>query len=190
MEHIAKPSTKLLLIIGIVVIILACLFRIFVLNKLATSKTITSSTLSKAIDIDELSTAEYKYRGIADVYTNESEPKISYKVCYNAIIKASIHMKDVQFDVDQTDRMVLASLPEIKISANIIDQEQMLVLPSNAKAEINDMLKYSESDAENEAMTSIELISTARDNAKSIIEGLLYSILHPNGYSLKWTNSI
>ena len=68
-----KQSSKLILSLGVIAIMLASLFRLTILNKQNTIKINTSSVLIDAINIADLSTAEFKYRGIAEVYTDEKK---------------------------------------------------------------------------------------------------------------------
>ncbi len=181
-----KKLFKFILMIGLAVVFVAGLFRFVLLNSSKNVNIITSSTLTKAIDIADLSTAEFKYRGIADVYSDESRTNIRCRICYNAVVKAGISMKDVKFDVDAENKIVTATLPDISIKVNIIDEQSMAVLPSNTDVSITDMLKYSKEDAEKEATESGELKIVARENLESTIKALLLPILKPQGYMLEF----
>ena len=174
------------LCIGIIAVALAGLVRFGLLNRAGSVKIDTSSLLTDAIDIAELSTAEFRYRGIADIYSDENRTQLRCRVCYNAIVKAGIDMKKVAFNVDQENKVVTAALPDIDIKVTIIDEQSMALLPSNADVGIDSMLRFSKEDAENEARESSELISTAQENLKTTIEGLLFPILKAQGYSLTW----
>ena len=186
MSNTKRPS-KLILCIGIIAIILACLLRFSPLNKTRSVKTDISSTLTEAISISELSTAEFRYRGIAEVYTNEEKTKIKCRICYNAIVKAGIDMEDVKIiDVDTNEKTITLSLPTIGLKVTIIDEESMAILPSDANIRVDTMLKCCKEDAENEAKQSLELMNTARENLKAIVEGLSYPILKPQGYTINW----
>lgn len=182
----SKQPFKLMLCVGVIIIIAAVLFRVAVLDRPSTVKIDSASTLLDAINISELSAAEFKYRGIADVYTNEQRTKVRCRICYSAIVKAGIDMQKVVFDVDNENKIVTAALPKIDLKVTIIDEQSISVLPSNAAVGLDEMLKYSKEDAENEARESSELIATARENIQATIEGLLFPILKSEGYSLKW----
>ena len=156
------------------------MFRFGPLNKTRSVKTSISSTLTEAINIAELSTAEFQYRGIAEEYTNEKKTKVRCRICYSAIVKAGIDMKDVKIiDVDTGENTVTLSLPAIDLKVILVDEETMATLPSNADIGIDTMLKCCKEDAENEARQSTELMDTARENLKAIIEGLAFPILKP-----------
>lgn len=181
-----KKVFKLVRFVGIAVVLAACLIRFVLLNSSSNINIITSSTLTKAIDIADLSTAEFKYRGIADVYTDESQSNVRCRICYNAVVKAGINMKDVKFDVNEEAKVVTAILPEIGIKVNVIDEQSMAVLPSNADIQVAEMLKYSKEDAEKEATASGELKAVARENLESTIKALVLPILKPQGFSLEF----
>ena len=181
-----KQSSKLILSLGVIAIMLASLFRLTILNKQNTIKINTSSVLIDAINIADLSTAEFKYRGIAEVYTDEKKTKVHCRICYNSIVKAGIDMEKVKFDVDTDNKTIKPILPAIDIKVTIVDEKTMAVLPSNAEVGLDVMLKYSREDAEREAGESAELMATARENLETTIEGLLFPILKPQGYKVIW----
>jgi len=147
---------------------------------------ITSAVLADAVDIAELSTAEFRYRGIADVYKDEEKTDILCHICYSAVVKAGIDMSKVSFDVNYDEKTVAAHLPEIMITTNVVDENSMLVMPDNAKVDLAEMLTWCEQDAEAEALATGELMDAAEENLRTSIEGLLYPILEPKGYGLVW----
>ena len=179
-----KRLFRVVLIVGFAAVIAAALFRFGPLKSFFSARALTSSTLTKAIDISDLSTAEFKYRGIAEVYHNEKRTSVRCRICYSAAVKAGIDMKKVAFEIDQDAKTVTAALPEIEIKVNLIDENSMSVLPSDADVSIPEMLKYGKEDAEREAMESGELKKAARENLESVIRGLLLPILRPKGYTL------
>lgn len=182
----AKRLFGIVLGIGIIVIALACWFRFGPLYASTPVKIDTSSMLTEAIDIAELSTAEFKYRGIADVFADEQETRILCRVCYSATVKAGIDLKNVQFEINESEKTVTATLPEISLKVSIIDEQSMALLPSDADVGIDSLLKYSKADAEREASESEELMTTAKDNLKATIEGLIYPVLKSQGFLLIW----
>ncbi len=147
---------------------------------------ITSSTLMEAIDISEVSTAQYTYNGIAEIYEDEDEKNVECYIKYNAKVKAGIEMKDVSFEIDEKNKTVTPILPEIQINSNTVDDKSLSFIPEDNDIELKDALIACEKDAMNESQKSTELIDSARENLKSIIEALIDPILKPNGYSIKW----
>ena len=62
------------------------------------ASTLTTSKMTKAININELSTSEFVYNGIAQVLDNTGD-KTKYSVLYNATVKMGIRMDWVVFDL-------------------------------------------------------------------------------------------
>lgn len=147
---------------------------------------ITSAMLMDAIDISELSSAQYTYNGIAEMYKDEKKEKIKCYIKYNAKVKAGIDMKKVDFVYDHKNKTITPILPEIQITSNTVDEKCISFIPDNAKVEIKDALVACEEDAICESEKSAELINSARENFKSIIEGLLDPVLKPTGYRIIW----
>lgn len=171
---------------GILAVLITGLLRFGLLNQAGNVKIDAFSSLTDVIDIAELSAAEFRYRGIADIYSDDNRTQLRCRVCYNAVVKAGIDMKKVTFDVDTENKIVTATLPDVDIKVTIIDEQSMALLPSDADPGIDSMLKFSKEDAETEARGSSELISVAEENLKATIEGLLFPILKAQDYSLVW----
>lgn len=156
----------------------------------------TSAALEKAIAIDNLSTAEFVYNGIAEHYREEGEERnplffwesddpVNYRICYQATVKAGINMSDVQFAVDEEAKTVTAKLPEITLACNV-DPNDMQFIPEGTDANMQTILQICEEDVENEARQSEKLYETARENLRSTIEALTQPVLSAGGYSMTW----
>lgn len=149
-------------------------------------KTLVRSTLVDAIDITELSTSQFTYNGIAEIYNNKKTSKIDCYVRYKAKVKAGINMKDVDFEIDNDKKTVKPILPNIEITTNLVEEESLSFIPSDIKKDLNDILTICKKDASIEAAKSEELFELAEENLKSIIEALLYPILDANAYKIVW----
>ncbi len=179
-------SWLIVLIVGVILIIGAAVYRFGMPDFQGKKEINTSSLMTGAIDIAELSSAEFQYRGIAETYENEEKRQGQCRICYNAVVKAGVDVKKIKLDIDETNKTVTVTLPEIELKVTIIDEQSMALLPSNANVELSRMLTCSKEDAEKEARESKELMKTASENLKAMIEGLLYPILNAEGYSLIW----
>ena len=177
-------ARKLVLCFGTIVIVLACVIRFTIVNNQSTGTITASSLLTETLGIAELSTAEFKYRGIAEIYEDDARTQIKCRVCYNAVVKAGIDTNKIQLDVDQDSKIISVILPEIDINVTIVDEQSMALLPSGSDVGIDILLRCSREDAENEAKQSEELLSTARENLQATIEGILYPIAKVQGYSI------
>ena len=149
-------------------------------------RTITSATLTKAIDIAELSTSQFTYNGIAQVFKDEQREKNECYIRYFSKVKAGIDMKKVSFEIDDEAKTVTPILPDIVITANIVDENSLSFMPNNVTIDLRTALVACKEDALSEATQSAELFEVAEDNLKSIIEALLYPLLESSGYNIKW----
>ncbi|MGB4661749.1 MAG: DUF4230 domain-containing protein [Mobilitalea sp.] len=147
---------------------------------------ITSSTLTDAIDISNLSTAQFTYNGIAEVYKDDKKSKIKCYIRYNATVKAGIDMNSVIFDIDDNNKTVKPILPEINITSNTVDEKSLSFIPNDADMNLKDALIACQNDALSESKESSELLVSAEDNLKSIIEALLLPIVTPQEYTIIW----
>lgn len=179
-----KQPAKMVLYVGIALLIIAIIWRFYQRNPINKANIITSSELTDIIDISELSTAEFKYNGIAE--KKNKKGKIWCRICYSAIVKAGIDLKKVKIDVDNEKKIIIISLPKIGINVSMVDDQSMTVLPSDANIEIDEMLKCCMNDAEKEASSSKTLKDTAYDNLISSIKGLLFPIIKGKNYTLQF----
>lgn len=71
------------------------------ISKIGKENTITSSQLEKAIDISQLSTAEFVYNGVAEKKNENSPEDVDCYIAYDANVKVGINMEDVKFKIDE-----------------------------------------------------------------------------------------
>ena len=89
-------------IIGSVLVlgIVAAAAGLFVPNavqKITKESVITSSQLEKAVDISELSTAEFIYNGIADKYSDGNLEETECHIAYASTVKVGIALDQITF---------------------------------------------------------------------------------------------
>ena len=80
------------IIVGVLVVVILSGLRLSGSFSKGESKTLTVSTLIKTVDIAELSTAQFTYNGIAEVYKSKDSDKIKCRIRYEAIVKAGVNM--------------------------------------------------------------------------------------------------
>ena len=150
------------------------------------TKTITKTTLMDTVDIAELSTAEFTYNGIAEIPKNKKSKKIKCRVQYEAKVKASVNMEDIDFEIDNEAKTVKPVLPKIKLTATLDDQKGFSFLPEDTKVDMQEVLKACKKDVMGEAKQASELYNSAEENLKDIIQALTYPIITSKGYTLIW----
>ena len=174
------------ILLGILLFFVLVIARVIGVFHKGETHIITSSTLTDAIDISDLSTAQFTYNGIAELYKDEAKQKLKCYIRYSAKVKAGIDISEVTFDIDDEAMTVRPILPEITITANTVNESALSFLPENVKVEVSEALIACKEDAEAEATKASELFESAEDNLKSIIEALLYPILASEGYTIVW----
>ena len=165
------------------------LIMVFSLNGCGDGKTVvTESTLEKAVEVSDLSVAEYNYNGVYEHYKENSD-KIDYRVKYDATVKVGINMGDVKFTIDEDNKTVTPILPELAINDVIVDTESLGYMPENAKVEVKDAIKYCKQDVQAEAEASEQLKEVAVENLQQVVEALIKPLLDTAGYTINWNDA-
>ncbi len=155
-----------------------------------------SSVLTDVIEIDELSTAEYVYNGIAEV-RDENPDQIRFYVRYDSKISIGVRMQDVRIEsIDEEKKKITVSLPQVEILGNpIIDDRTLSFMKpgtysifSPSDFDLQAALKAAKQDALTEAAAAEELYVTARENLETTIQALLLPVLG-NGYTFEWQDA-
>ena len=112
---------------------------------------LTTSDLKSAVDIDSLSTVDYTYRGIVEKHGRFLwMDRVDYRVKYEAHIRASYTMSDIQFYIDEENKAVTAYLPKAQVGEPQLDNSKFGYLPENATADMKDVLSLCRKDAADE----------------------------------------
>jgi len=157
-----------------------------VMNKAGKETTITSSQLEDAINISQLSTAEFVYNGVAEKHNQENPDEIDCYIAYDANVKVGINMEEVTFKINEEKKTVTPVLPKIEINIATLDENSISYIPKNPDLSLKEVITLCKEDAMNEANHSDKLYETAQENLESVIEALLSPILEHEGYSIQW----
>ena len=112
---------------------------------------LATSDLKSAVDIDSLSTIDYSYHGIAEKHSQFLwQDRVDYRVKYEAHIRASYTLSDIQFGIDEENKVVTAYLPEAVIGDPQLDNSKFGYLPENATADMKDVIALCREDAAND----------------------------------------
>jgi len=156
---------------------------------------LTTSTLEKAIDIDRLTTAKFVFNGIAEHHTTTAqflkwggEDIIDYRISYKATVTAGVNLKDVKFEIDDTSKTVMVTMPQISLEASV-DPNGMKFIPSNVDADLKEIISLCEEDVKYESSQSGKLAASAEEALKSTIEAILTPLLGKYGYSIGWSSA-
>lgn len=185
-KKVIKKKTILAAIGVLLLLLFVALFWPAARDKIGKGNVISSAQLEKAIDISELSTAEFVYNGVAEKYEEDDPNEVEYYIAYNANVKVGIPMEEVTFDIDEETKTVTPKLPNISVNIATLDEESISYIPKNPGLSLKDVITLCKEDAMKEANHSTKLYQTAEENLKSVIEALISPILADTGYSIKW----
>lgn len=184
MEEKENPKSKRIkfkhmavLFVIIAVIITALMIKIKIFNKKSEPTIISKATLEKVINVSDLSTFEAIYNGVAAVANEENPEKIDYYVSYEAKVKAGIDFELVEVEVNETDKVITVTLPEVKITDVDVDIASLDYIFMNNKANTQTVseqaYKKCIKDVTKESNSTDEIYESARQNARNIVEALI-----------------
>lgn len=185
-HRIPRP---LKVLIGIVLIVLlvvaACVIRV----ETNPTQFITTSELTQVIKESKLTTAEYRYSGIAYKNPSEDGKSFDYAVYYESMVPAYIDLDKVGCEKDEGAKTFTVVLPEITLGDPNVDPGSLAFLPEHPDAEQREIIALCQQDARDEATDTGGVIEMARNNLHSAIEGLVQPLIEPEGYSLEFRDS-
>ena len=184
MEEKENPKSKRIkfkhiavLLVIIAVIITALMIKIKIFNKKSEPTIISKATLEKVINVSDLSTFEAIYNGVAAVANEENPENIDYYVSYEAKVKAGIDFELVEVEVNETDKVITVTLPEVKITDVDVDIASLDYIFMNNKANTQTVseqaYKKCIKDVTKESNSTDEIYESARQNARNIVEALI-----------------
>ena len=184
MEEKERPRTKRIkfkhiavLFVIILVIITALMIKIKIFNKKSKPTIISKATLEKVINVSDLSTFEAIYNGVAAVANEENPENIDYYVSYEAKVKAGIDFELVEVEVNEAEKIITVTLPEVKITDVDVDIASLDYIFMNNKANTQTVseqaYKKCIKDVTKESNSTDEIYESARQNARNIVEALI-----------------
>lgn len=138
---------------------------------------LATSDLKSAVDIDSLSTIDYTYHGIAEKHGKFLwQDRVDYRVKYEAHIRASYTLSDIQFEINEEDKVVTAYLPEAQIGDPQLDNSEFGYLPESSTADIKDVIALCREDAAND-VDKEEIKEQAEAGLKDTVKALTLPLL-------------
>lgn len=183
-----KFKRKTLHTVTVIVVILAMVLGIGIWGgvSLAASqdsgaKVITVSTLSKIIEISDLSTYRTRYNGVVAAVNEKNPDKIDYYVTYQSTVEAGIDFTKADIVVDKGNKTVVITLPEVTITNTAVDPATLEYIFVNKKAETptvsEQAIKLCEADVAQETSSQDGILELARQNARNVVEALTHPLI-------------
>lgn len=147
---------------------------------------ISTSQLEKAIEISDLSTAEFTYNGVAQIYKDEEKKHVKCNIVYDSKVKVGVDMSKLKFEIDPENKTVKPIIPELEIRKPVIDTKTIDFLPKDVNEDLKNIIAACENDALEEAEKTPELKKAAQENVQTTIEALLCPVLDSEDYKIIW----
>ncbi len=185
-------------ILGLVVLIVVLLLIIGVDNTEGNNKKeiITTTAIEKIIKIDELSTFQAIYNGVARAYNTEEPEEIDFYVSYDARVQAGIDFNLLMTEIDPEAKLITVTIPKVKITDVIVDIQSMEFIfvddDSNTATVSERAYKECIADVTNESAAEKQILALAQNNAENIIKALLNPFVEQSGadYSIKIVHEV
>lgn len=138
---------------------------------------LVSSDLEDAVAIDELSTVDYVYHGVAEKHSTFLwQDRIDYRVKYEAHVRANYNLTEVRFSIDNEKKIATAYIPGPKIAEPQIVDGKYGYLPEGASADLREVIALCKEDAANDVDKN-EINEQAEKSLKDTIEALTMPLL-------------
>ena len=183
---------KWVIILAVVVIVvivgykLACQLGWFGLKPKVETTILTSSQLEEVLQIDDLSVCSITYNGVAEVPQKNHPTKVAYYVSYEAEVKASINMADIDVHIDDNvgegqAKKVIVTLPQLQVKQINVDMaslDYMFVKKSANTADVSEEA-YAAciADAGSECRGNDVFLQMAKENCENTVRALLMPII-------------
>ncbi|MBQ2697513.1 MAG: DUF4230 domain-containing protein [Clostridia bacterium] len=146
---------------------------------------VSQAMLEQIMDVSELSTFEAVYNGIARVMNEKRPEKVDYYVSYEAVIKAGFDFERLSVSVAETDRLIVVTIPEIRIHKVDVDITSLDYIFENTSANTATVSQQAYSaccaDAEAESRSQRAIYDLAEQNAHNAVRALIDPFLRQLG---------
>lgn len=179
------PPTVWILIWAVaILVVLATVFIVLPMLMPTQDVDLSGATLTSFTKVGEVQLAETTYGGICPLESNGPLFKKTIFAHYRGNATVSMDFNKIELNVDPVKKTITPKFPEF--NTPIIEiKDDISYVPNENRILVEDKKKCKE-DMENELRKGDILQSTARMNAKSMLEGLIGTIAKKEGYRIVW----
>lgn len=187
LKSVTRP-VKIVITIAVAAAVIVAGLSIYEMVTSTGTTIVSKASLTKAVSISKLSTAEFTYNGIAEKLRDSDGEDVEYHVYYEARATAGIDMEKIDFQIDETNHTVTPILPEVTVGEPVVDESKLAYLPEGVDVNMREVLMLCKEDAQQEMASNPQIRETAYENLRSTVEALLMPLLKGNGYTINWTD--
>lgn len=173
-------NTKRLVLtaLSIALIFVIIVFILIICNNIKANSsnlsTISTSSLQKVLEINELSTVNYTYNAVATKKDNKGND--AYYVAYEGIITAGIDFNKIKTEIIKDEKKVIITIPQIEIQDQKVSMETLEFIFLKSEYETEDVTVEAYELCKENLKESINndnvLFEVARENAINSVEAL------------------
>lgn len=138
--------------------------------------TISSMSLEKVFEINELSTSQYTYNAIARAY-DEDGTDVRYYVAYEGKVTVGIDFGKLKYDIDEEEKTITVMVPEIEIHDKTVDPGTLKFIFKESKSETEtihqEAFSLCEKDLEERVVQEEALLEQAKQNTIAVVQALV-----------------
>lgn len=138
-----------------------------------------SSALTEIVGKSRLSTFLAVYDGIVTV--KDEKGNVKYHVAYESVVKTGIDISQVQFTVDEADKIIHIVVPEAKINEINVDHKSLDFMFQNEKYNTPEVVAEAyglcENDADTECNDQEAIFELAKQNAGNVLKAIVKPIV-------------
>ncbi len=183
---------KWVVILAVVVIVVVAGYKLakqlgwFGLKPKVETTILTSSQLEEVLQIDDLSVCAITYNGVAEVPQKNHPTKVAYYVSYEAEVKASINMADIDVQIDDNvgegqAKKIIVTLPQLQVKQINVDMASLdyMFIKKNANTADVSEEAYAAciADAGSECRGNEVFLQMAKENCENTVKALLMPII-------------
>ena len=170
-----KTSTKIIFALAVVIVLIVAGWLISITGEEGKLTTISESSLQKIIEINELSTVDYTYNATV-TKTKDDSSEIMYHVAYEGTVTAGIDFHEIDFDLNEEQKIITITIPEVEIHNISVNMGTMDYIFTKDKYETEtisqEAYKLCKADLKKRIEDEELLKKTAKENAISSVEAL------------------
>ena len=172
-----------LIVATVIIVTLISLFAVGTFDK-PKETLITESTLTDMVQSEKLTVAKHIHNGIAKAYVGGKDDGY---VLYYAVVRTSVNLDDIRFEIDDDNKKVTAIVPnEFIFDVELLEDEEHGFYFYPKKPDdwtAKDVRYICEADAKQKAEAKTELINKARESLINTVETLLEPVVR-SGYTV------
>lgn len=185
-----KRTTKQKIMIGVGIVVAVVVFAVLcIIGTLHITKyrigskphanmvVINTSTLQEILDVNQISTFQAVYNGIAAVMSEKKPDQVSYYVSYDAKVSAGIDMKKIGIEVDEEKKIINIRIPEVTLEEPKVDYGslQFIFVDKSAETSTVSLTAYNKciDDVTEEIKDESAIRELAKQNAINTVKALI-----------------